>query len=180
MILSLLWLIIQTELSGYLDRIITKDKLSHIVNNPSLWPVFIKSVDQKVLTGKVVSCTKDLVGLGFQDNDIDIYRSPVVDFKSEYRVFVRYGQILDMKHYWGDPLMFPDSKVIQRAIKDYTSAPDAYGIDFGVTKDGRTLLIEVNDAWALGCYGLESHLYAKFLLTRWTQLTDTPDQFFYI
>lgn len=87
---------------------------------------------------------------------------------------------LDMKHYWGDPLMFPDSKVIQRAIKDYTSAPDAYGIDFGVTKDGRTLLIEVNDAWALGCYGLESHLYAKFLLTRWTQLTDTPDQFFYI
>lgn len=106
--------------------------------------------------------------------------SPVVDFKSEYRVFVRYGQILDMKHYWGDPLMFPDSKVIQRAIKDYTSAPDAYGIDFGVTKDGRTLLIEVNDAWALGCYGLESHLYAKFLLTRWTQLTDTPDQFFYI
>lgn len=56
-----------TELSGYLDRIITKDKLSHIVNNPSLWPVFIKSVDQKVLTGKVVSCTKDLVGLGFQD-----------------------------------------------------------------------------------------------------------------
>lgn len=47
-------------------------------------------------------------------------------------------------------------------------------------KDGKTLLIEVNDAWALGCYGLESHLYAKFLLTRWAQLTDTPDQFFYI
>lgn len=169
-----------TELNGYLDRVIIKDKLSHIVNNPSLWPVFIKSVDQKVLTGKVISSTKDLIGISFQDNDIDIYRSPVVDFKSEYRVFVRYGQILDMKHYWGDPLVFPDSKVIQRAIEDYTSAPDAYGIDFGVTKDGRTLLIEVNDAWALGCYGLESHLYAKFLLTRWAQLTDTPDQFFYI
>lgn len=169
-----------TELSEYLDRIITKDKLSHIVNNSSLWPVFIKSVDQKVLTGKVITSTKDLVGLDFQDNDIDIYRSPVVNFKSEYRVFVRYGQILDIKHYWGDPLVFPDSKVIQKAIEDYTSAPDAYGIDFGVTEDGRTLLIEVNDAWALGCYGLESHLYAKFLLTRWAQLTDTPDQFFYI
>lgn len=169
-----------TELSEYLDRVITKDKLSHIVNDHELWPIFIKSVDQKVLTGKVITSTKDLVGLGFQDNDIDIYRSPVVDFKSEYRVFVRYGQILDVKHYWGNPLVFPDSKVIQRAIGDYTSAPDAYGIDFGVTSDGKTLLIEVNDAWALGCYGLESHLYAKFLLTRWAQLTNTPDQFFYI
>ena len=87
------------ELSGYLDRIITNDKLSNIVSNPSLWPVFIKSVDQKVLTGKVITSTKDLVGLSFQNN-IDIYRSPVVDFKSEYRVFVRYGQILEIKHYW--------------------------------------------------------------------------------
>lgn len=169
-----------TELSGYLDRVIIKDKLSNIANNPELWPVFVKSVDQKVLTGKVISSVKDLVGIGFQDNDIDIYRSPVVDFRSEYRVFVRYGQILDIKHYWGDPLVFPDPKIIQRAIEDYTSAPDAYGIDFGVTNDGRTLLIEVNDAWALGCYGLQSHIYAKFLLTRWAQLTSTVDQFFYL
>lgn len=168
------------ELSAYLGRTILKSKLSTIANNPSLWPIFIKSVDQKVLTGKVISSTKDLVGIGFQEEDIDIYRSSVVDFVSEFRVFVRYGEILDVKHYWGDPLIFPDSKVIRNAIEDYTSAPDAYGIDFGATKDGRTLLIEVNDAWALGCYGLESHLYAKFLLTRWAQLTNTPDNFFYI
>lgn len=168
------------ELSLYLGRIITESKLSAVANNPSLWPIFIKSKEQKLLTGKVISSTKDLVGIGFQEEDIDIYRSPVVNFVSEYRVFVRYGEILDIKHYWGDPLIFPDSKVIQNAIEDYTSAPDAYGIDFGVTRDGKTLLIEVNDAWALGCYGLESHLYAKFLLTRWAQLTDTPDNFFYI
>lgn len=168
------------ELSGYLGRTILESKLSTVANNPSLWPIFIKSKEQKRLTGKVISSTKDLVGLGFQEEDIDIYRSSIIDFVSEYRVFVRYGQILDIKHYWGNPLVFPDSKVIQSAIEDYTSAPDAYGIDFGVTKDGRTLLIEVNDAWALGCYGLESHLYAKFLLTRWAQLTDTPDNFFYI
>lgn len=168
------------ELSPYLGRIILESKLSAVVNNPDLWPIFIKSKEQKLLTGKVISSTKDLVGIGFQEEDIDIYRSAVIDFVSEYRVFVRYGEILDMKHYWGDPLILPDPKVIQNAIKDYTSAPDAYGIDFGVTKDGKTLLIEVNDAWALGCYGLESHTYAKFLLTRWAQLTDTPDQFFYI
>lgn len=168
------------ELTGYLGRTISEAKLSTIANNPDSWPIFIKSKEQKRLTGKVVSSIGDLVGLGFQEEDIDLYCSPVINFKSEYRVFVRYGQILDVKHYWGDPLVFPDSKVIQSAIEDYTSAPDAYGIDFGVTGDGRTLLIEVNDAWALGCYGLAAHTYAKFLLTRWAQLTGTPDQFFYI
>lgn len=81
-------------------------------------------------------------------------------------VFVQYGQILDCKHYWGDPLKFPSAEIIKFAIRDYTSAPDAYGIDFGVTRDAKTLLMEVNDAWALGCYGLEAHLYAKFLVTR--------------
>lgn len=88
--------------------------------------------------------------------------------------------MLDCKHYWGDPLKFPSAEIIRFAIQDYASAPDAYGIDFGVTKEGKTLLIEVNDAWTLGCYGLEAHLYAKFLLTRWAQMTITIDEFSYI
>ena len=165
------------ELRKYLGRNITETTLLQVVRDHNQWPIFVKSKDQKVLTGKVISTPADVVGLG---EDIDVYCSPVVNFLSEYRVFVRYGQILDIKHYWGDPLIFPDPNVIQSAVKDYTSAPDAYGIDFGVTDSGQTLLIEVNDAWALGCYGLAAHTYAKFLLTRWAQLTDTPDQFFYI
>ena len=32
----------------------------------------------------------------------------------------------------------------------------------------------------IGCYGLESHLYAKFLLTRWAQITNSIDEYFYI
>lgn len=35
----------------------------------------------------------------------------------------------------------------------FSDAPNGYGIDFGVTDDGRTLLIEVNDGYALGSYG---------------------------
>lgn len=167
------------ELYPYLRRMIRKSTLHTIANNPDRWPVFIKSQEQKRLTGKVIRSTKDLVGIGSQE-DYGIYWSDVMDIVSEYRVFVRYGQILDIKHYFGDPLKFPNSEVIKNAIEDYKSAPDAYGIDFGVLRDGRTILIEVNDAWALGCYGLECHDYAKFLLTRWAQLTGTVDNFFYI
>lgn len=164
------------ELKKYLGRNIIETNLLTVATHQHLWPMFVKSREQKVMTGKVISKPVDLAGL----DDIEVYCSNVINFVSEYRVFVRYGQILDMKHYWGDPLVFPDSKIIISAIEDYTTAPDAYGIDFGVTDKGETLLIEVNDAWALGCYGLESHLYAKFLLTRWAQLVNIPDEYFYI
>ncbi len=29
-----------------------------------------------------------------------------------------------------------------------------FSMDFGLTDDGRTLLIEVNDGYSIGCYGL--------------------------
>ena len=167
------------ELGGYLGRIIYKSTLSEITK-PEKWPVFIKSQEQKRISGRVVRGAKDLMGIGNQEEDIKLYCSSVLDIVSEYRVFVRYGQILDCKHYWGDSMIFPDGSLIKQAISDYHSAPDSYGIDFGVLRDRRTIMIEVNDAFALGCYGLEAHLYAKFLLTRWAQLTGTVDEFFYI
>lgn len=168
------------ELSTYLGRIIYKSTLSYITNHPEKWPIFIKSQEQKRITGRVVKGPSDLVGIGSQGEDVDLFCSSVLPIKSEYRVFVRYGKVLDIKHYYGDPLIFPDPKIIEQVIGDYKTSPDAYGIDFGVLGDGRTVMIEVNDAWALGCYGLEAHSYAKFLITRWAQMTETIDEFFYI
>ena len=53
-----------------------------------------------------------------------------------------------------------------------------YGINFGVTSKGETLLVEVNEA--LGCYGLFPDLYVKLIITRWAELTDTLDEYWYI
>jgi hypothetical protein len=39
-------------------------------------------------------------------------------------------------------------------------------MDWGVTSDGKTVLIEVNDVYALGCYGLDRLLYASMLRDR--------------
>ena len=54
--------------------------------------------------------------------------------------------------------------------------PNGYGTDFGVTDDGRTLLIEVNDGYALGSYGLYYLDYAKLLSAIWAELTGTEDE----
>ena len=47
------------------------------------------------------------------------------------------------------------------------SMPAGCALDFSVTDDGRTLLIEMNGGYSLGLYGLEPTLHAKLLTARW-------------
>lgn len=167
-------------LNKYLGRRIWKSTINEIANTPKVWPVFIKSVEGKRLSSKIINSIHDLVGCGCCDDNYEVLCSDPVDFIAEWRVFVRYGKIFDVRPYKGDWKVHYDPKVIENAIKDYATAPDAYGIDFGVTSKGETLLVEVNEGYALGCYGLFPHLYAKCLITRWSELTDTLDKYWYI
>jgi len=93
--------------------------------------------------------------------------SEVVDFVSEYRGYVIDGQLKGIKHYQGDFRVFPDMKVIDKAIADYHTQPVGYAIDFGVTSDGRTLLIECNAGSSLGNYGLDDKTYSLLLAKYW-------------
>ena len=49
-------------------------------------------------------------------------------------------------------------------------------MDFGVTDRGETRLVEVNDGFSLGCYGLEPILYARLLCARWSELVGVADE----
>ena len=168
------------ELHTFLGRRIWKSTIDEVASTPTLWPVFIKSVEGKRLTGRIINGIHDLVGCGCCDGDYEVLCSEPVDFIAEWRVFVRHGKILDVRPYRGDWKAHYDPNVIEDAVKVYSTAPHAYGIDFGVTSSGETLLVEVNEGYALGCYGLFPHLYAKLLITRWAELTDTLDAYWYI
>ena len=78
----------------------------------------------------------------------------------------------------GDFRIFPDMNVIDNAIMDYKSQPAGYSIDFGITSDGRTLLIECNDGWSLGNYGLNDVTYSTLLAKRWVQLMFQNDKMY--
>ncbi len=69
-----------------------------------------------------------------------------------------------------------DPSVVENAVAQFKSAPKGYAIDFGLTDKGETLLIEVNDGYSLGCYGLFDLDYAKLLSARWAELTNTVDE----
>lgn len=163
------------ELSDYLGRKVWKTTMLDVSNAPETWPVFVKPLEDKQFTGVVVHSTKDLIGCGIQGVNQEVYCSEVLDFKAEWRCFVRYQEILDVRPYKGDWRLHYDSTVIENAVRDYRTAPAGYAIDFGLTQDGRTLLLEVNDGYALGCYGLMHLHYAKLLSARWAEMTETDD-----
>ncbi|TAE12727.1 MAG: DUF4343 domain-containing protein [Bacteroidetes bacterium] len=164
------------ELTPFLGRKIWKSTVNTIANNPEKWGVFIKPVqDLKQFTGVLVRNTQDLIGCGRQDRDIEVWCSEPVHFLAEWRCFVRYGHVLDARPYKGHWKHHFDYRVIEEAVKAFTSAPNGYAIDFGVTDKGQTLLVEVNEGYSIGAYGLQSLDYAKVLSARWAQLTQSVD-----
>lgn len=164
------------ELTAFLGRKVWKSRLSAIANHPESWNVFIKPVEDKKFTGIVVRSTKDLVGCGTYGEDPEIWCSDVVKFVAEWRCFVRYGDILDVRRYRGDWRVQFDTRMVQEIVNRFRSAPKGYAVDIGLTDQGETLLIEVNDGYALGHYGMSSLDYAKLLSARWAELTNTMDE----
>lgn len=134
--------------------------------------VFIKPLpaDRKLFTGQVISSFRDLIETAALPMDYPVLCSEPIDFRSEYRVFVMDGEIVGMQHYKGDFRLFPNLAIVDSAVTAFHSAPSAYGIDFGISAEGDTILVEVNDSYALGCYGLSSSLYSALIERRWQEL----------
>ncbi len=163
-------------LKAFLGRNIWESTINTISNQPDNWNVFVKPKGlTKKFTGKLIQNTSDLIGMGDRTVDTPVWVSEPVNFLAEWRVFIRYGRILGVRPYKGDWRCQYDAAVIQKAVDAYIYAPNGYALDFGLTSDGRTLLVEANDGYALGFYGLFYIDYAKLLSARWAQLTGQED-----
>lgn len=66
---------------------------------------------------------------------------------------------------------------MMESFQKWEQRPLSCAMDICVTKDNRTLLVEFNDAYSLGSYGLSSVFYAKFISARWSQLLNTVDEY---
>lgn len=135
-------------------------------------PVFIKPVphNPKQFTGHVLSVFRDFLATAHLPDDTPVECADVVSLVSEYRGFVLDNTLIDLRRYAGNPLAMPNPTFIEHALAAWTQKPAACSMDFGVTASGETLLVEVNDAYALGNYGLPATLYAQMIETRWAQI----------
>ncbi|MCC3157183.1 ATP-grasp domain-containing protein [Hymenobacter sp. 15J16-1T3B] len=129
----------------------------------------------KKFTGVLVRRPGDLVGCGEQGRDTAVWCAEPLRFVAEWRCFVRYGRTLDVRLYRGDWAQAPDRPTVERAVAAYATAPHGYALDFGLTDAGATVVVEANEGYAIGAYGLAPVPYAKLLAARWAQLTGTPD-----
>jgi len=152
-----------------------------VIKIKDLWkeelPIFIKPLEEKAAKGVIVYSWKDASEYERFDSEADIMCSEVVNFVSEWRCFIRYGEILGIQLYNGNKNAECNVTIIEEAVKNYKEIPAGCSLDFGVTDDGRTLLVEMNDGFALGNYGLPEEKYAKLLSARWAELNNTKDIF---
>lgn len=120
--------------------------------------------------------------------DTPVMLSEPVRFISEWRYYVDpvQGQPVGCARY--DPDGAEDEpRPCQQVVADFIQKVDLkhpYAADFGVTDDGQTVLVEVNDFWALGLYHgpetLSAKNYLRLLQARWQTLcnlqTRTPQE----
>ena len=62
---------------------------------------------------------------------------------------------------------------VKSAIAEFelsSDRTDGYGIDFGVLANGEIALVEWNDGFALGSYGLDGNIYTDLILSRWEEI----------
>jgi hypothetical protein len=138
---------------------------------------FMKPVAQKKFNGAVMKSILNWIPLAELPDDTEVYLSDPVKFISEYRIYVRDQRILTGKHYSGDWTVPVDRSVVESVIKSMEpEAPCAYSVDFGVLDNGKTSLVEFNDATSLGNYGLDSTRYAEMISARWTEIWEKGKQ----
>lgn len=160
------------ELMPFTGRKIWKSTLFTVTSHSDAWHVFVKPVEEiKRFQGTVLDKSEDLIKLGGGLEDIEIWCSEKVHFISEWRLWILNGDIIGLSPYKGRWDVFPDTDVLRKAVQAYQNGPVAYALDFGICDDGRTLLVEVSDGYALASFGLEPQLYMKVLAARWKELT---------
>ncbi len=154
----------------------TMGKIRATVDSPEFQPIHIKPLnEQKLFKGTVVRAFRDLIPTASIASDVLVLVQEFVDFVSEWRAFVLRDKILNIGHYRGDPLVFPDTNIVRTAVQAFEDRPISFGMDWGITSSGRTLLVEVNDGFSLGNYGLRGPEYSALIEARWRQLMGLPD-----
>ncbi|HBE21069.1 MAG TPA: DUF4343 domain-containing protein [Cyanobacteria bacterium UBA11149] len=169
------------SLQPFLGRRIWQSTVRDIIRGfsqsyyPIASPIFVKpSGKLKRFTGRVFESERDLFYLEGVSKHLPVYCSEVVRWLSEYRVFAIKSKIVGIQHYSGDPSISINEDIVVNAIECLEKSGEAtaaYAIDFGVIENNRTALVELNDGFAIGSYGLDKTVYTDLIITRWCELT---------
>lgn len=160
------------HLKWSLGRDIEKRTLGWLKQQADVY--FVKPVILKKFTGFVwdPEDPRSVLNIACFPDDVEVWVSTIITgLVSEWRCFVKKDKLIGVKHYKGRWNIAPSELTVNVAVRDGRGKmPAAYALDFGVASNGQTTLIEANDGYSIGCYGLSSIVYARFLEARWAEL----------
>lgn len=137
---------------------------------------FIKplSVNLKSFTGFVID---EMIYTSIANISNDTYIRVYEPFKSpinsEWRVYVFNHKIADIRNYSGDLFNIPSEKYIHSIIEENKKDfPDTYVIDVGILENETNVVIEFNDMWAIGNYGISNDMYYRMLRQRYNDIIE--------
>lgn len=150
-----------------------KTRKSFIDGNYHL-PIFIKPHSRFKAFSSGIATSKFTIDFELNNipDDFMIMTSEIIDIQTEYRCFVTNNELVGIKHYKGDFKIFPNKNhfdEIYEMIKLCEGKCASYSLDIGLNND-ILYLIEMQDAWSIGNYGLDGKTYIKFLLNRWNEI----------
>ena len=133
--------------------------------------IFIKPFDIKLFTGFVLdqmihTSISDIPG----DTKVMVYEIFSRPIKSEFRCYIYRSKVVDIRNYSGDIFSSPSEEYLTSVINSNKEFPIAYTIDIGVLENGENVVIEYNDMWAIGNYGIPNDDYLKLLKDRYFQI----------
>lgn len=158
-------------LHEFLGRKIYQSTLGEVRNGVER--VFIKPIEHKLFTGFVFdgswASKRRVVTV---EDSTPVWVSECIEMDSEYRCVVLNGDIIDVRRYKGNWALAPQREVVEKAVQSFElsgKAPACYTLDFAVNSEG-TVLVEANDGFAFGHYGMAPVAYASCLAARLMQL----------
>ena len=134
------------------------------------YPVFIKPKSIKAFTGFVVDDYSKSM-LNTLDKELDIIIQQVINLDSEWRFYVFRNKIVDIRHYSGRMdinLIGAVNNFNKLDDSTFKNFPETFVMDIGFYNDSDSYtIIEFNDMWAIGNYGVPNDLYVRMLKDRY-------------
>lgn len=134
--------------------------------------LFIKPVDIKLFTGLVLDDFEyESISKVPEDTLVMVYETFNSKIESEWRIYVQNHKLVDSRNYSGSVTINPDYSYVKSVIEENRSDfPIAYVIDIGILKSGENVVVEFNDMWAIGNYGVPNHIYFSMLNQRYFEI----------
>jgi len=134
--------------------------------------IFIKPVNIKLFTGLVLdgfqyACLDNIPG----NTEVLVYEPFKSKICSEWRIYIHNHKAIFFANYAGDIFDPPSPSYIRHIIDGNKGTfPIAYTIDIAVLQNGDFVVVEYNDMWAIGNYGIPNDMYVRMLKDRYFQI----------